>query len=149
MVSGKTVTRKKFYENITVAINLLKWKGFSTNDRVLVVMYPSIEFYAMAVAVLAIGTGSGSLLLSFYLNMILRTGGVLVLIDASMGLERCNHCIATAKPSLWVWEKGSKLRFLKVCIAVFICLFCVQLQHLVILCFERPLRVVGFYENWW
>ena len=37
-----------------------------------------------------------------------------MIIDGSMGLEKCDHCIATAKSSMWLWNRGSKLRFLKV-----------------------------------
>jgi len=40
---------------LTAAINLLKWKGLSPNDHVLVTINPSIEFYAVAIAALAIG----------------------------------------------------------------------------------------------
>lgn len=55
VITTQSVTRRKFHEKVTAAINLLKWKGFSPNDRVLLTIYPSIEFYAVAIAVLAIG----------------------------------------------------------------------------------------------
>ena len=89
------VTGRQFHEKVTATVNLLKWKGVVPNDRVLVTITPSIDFYAIAVGVFAMG-------------------GSLIIIDPSMGLERCNHCIATAKPSVWLWTKGSKFRFLKV-----------------------------------
>ena len=108
---------------LTAAINLLKWKGLSPNDRVLITINPSIEFYTVAVAALAIGIVlscvsrvSWSLQgqCSIWCGVSLASGGVLVMMDPSMGMERCNHCIATAKPTIWVWQRGSKLKFLKV-----------------------------------
>ena len=89
------MTGRQFHEKVTATVNLLKWKGVVPNDRVLVTITPSIEFYAIAIGVFAVG-------------------GSLIIIDPSMGLERCNHCIATAKPSVWLWTKGSKLKWLKV-----------------------------------
>jgi acyl-coenzyme A synthetase/AMP-(fatty) acid ligase len=94
-IGHEVVTRQQFHEKVTATVNLLKWKGVVPNDRVLVTITPSIEFYAIAIGVFALG-------------------GSLIIIDPSMGLERCNHCIATAKPSVWLWEKGSKFKFLKV-----------------------------------
>ena len=94
------VTGRQFHEKVTATVNLLKWKGVVPNDRVLVTITPSIEFYAIAIGVFALG-------------------GSLVIIDPSMGLERCNHCIATAKPSVWLWTKGSKFKFLKVMLVLF------------------------------
>lgn len=94
VVNNQCVTRRQLHEQISTAINLLRWKGVLPNDRVLMTISPSVDFYAVAIAVLAIG-------------------GSLVIIDPSMGIERCNHCIASAKPSMWVWKKGSKFRFLK------------------------------------
>lgn len=41
-------------------------------------------------------------------------GGTIIVIDPSMGLERCNYCIANANPAIWVWPLGSKLKWLKV-----------------------------------
>lgn len=93
VVDKVCVTRRQLHEKITAAINLLRWKGISANDRVLMTISPSVDFYAVAIAVLAVG-------------------GSLVIIDPHMGIERCDHCIATAKPSMWVWKKGSKFRFL-------------------------------------
>ena len=37
-----------------------------------------------------------------------------MVLDPAMGLERANHCIGTAGPSVWVMAKGSWLKFLKV-----------------------------------
>ena len=37
-----------------------------------------------------------------------------MIIDVTMGLERCNHCIAISKSSIWMWKRGSKLKYLKV-----------------------------------
>ena len=41
-------------------------------------------------------------------------GGSVIIIDPAMGLERCDYCIASAKPSVWIWMKGSKFKYLKV-----------------------------------
>lgn len=54
-----------------------------------------------------------SLSFSFFLSFS-HTGGSIVIIDPSMGLERCDHCIATAKPSVWLWKNGSQYKFMKV-----------------------------------
>ena len=41
-------------------------------------------------------------------------GAAIIIIDPSMGVERCDHCISIAHPSTWVWKKGSKFKYLKV-----------------------------------
>lgn len=94
-IGHESVTGQQFHERVTATVNLLKWKGVLPNDRVLVTIQPSIDFYAIAVGVFAVG-------------------GSLIIIDPAMGLERCNHCITNAKPSVWLWTKGSKFKFLKV-----------------------------------
>ena len=95
-IGHESVTGQQFHERVTAVVNLLKWKGVVPNDRVLVTMQPSIDFYAVAIGVFAVGAS-------------------LIIIDPAMGLERSNHCVATAKPSVWLWTKGSKFKFLKVC----------------------------------
>ena len=46
--------------------------------------------------------------------MCVGAGGCIVVLDTSMGLERSNHCIATAKPDVWAWPKRSWYKHLKV-----------------------------------
>ena len=96
-IGHESVTGRQFHERVTAVVNLLKWKGVVPDDHVLVTIQPSIDFYAVAVGVFAVG-------------------GSLIIIDPSMGLERANHCVATAKPSVWLWVKGSKFKLLKVMI---------------------------------
>ena len=55
VVDGECVTRRRFHEKITSAIKCLKLKGMVPNDRVIITMQPSVDFYAIAFAVLAIG----------------------------------------------------------------------------------------------
>jgi acyl-CoA synthetase (AMP-forming)/AMP-acid ligase II len=42
-----------------------------------------------------------------------HTGGCLVILDPSMGLERANHCIKIAGPSAWLTPAGSWFKYLK------------------------------------
>ena len=42
------------------------------------------------------------------------TGGTIILIDPSMGLERYNYCIGKSDPAMCVWIKGTKMKWLKV-----------------------------------
>ena len=109
-IGHESITGQHFHEKVTATVNLLKWKGVVPNDRVLMTIQPSIEFYAIAIGVFAIG-------------------GSLIIIDTSMGLERANHCIATAKPSVWLWMKGSKFKFLKVQYCVLVVTQKVLLGH--------------------
>ena len=55
MVNNQCVTRRTLHEKVTTVINLLKWKGVLPNDRVLMTVLPSVDFYAVAIAVLAVG----------------------------------------------------------------------------------------------
>lgn len=55
VVKGQCVDRRKLHEKVTTVANLLRWKGVVPNDRVLMTVAPSVDFYAIAVAVLAIG----------------------------------------------------------------------------------------------
>ena len=55
VIEGQSVTRKKLHEKVTASINLLKWKGLVPNDRVLMTIEPSVDFYAAVIAILAIG----------------------------------------------------------------------------------------------
>ena len=54
------------------------------------------------------------LILSFF-----HSGGVIVILDPSMTFDRIDHCISTAKPTFFVYPKGSLLRFLKVLYVIF------------------------------
>ncbi|XP_064406005.1 olefin beta-lactone synthetase-like [Halichondria panicea] len=92
--SDDCCTGVQLHEKITATITLLKWRGVSPNDRVLMTVPVSVDFYAIAIAVFAIG-------------------GSVIIIDPSMGLERCDHCIAVAKSSVWIWKKGSKFKYIK------------------------------------
>lgn len=55
VVNNQCVTRIQFHEKVTTAINLLKWKGVTPNDRVLMTISPSVDFYAVSIAVMAVG----------------------------------------------------------------------------------------------
>ena len=55
MVDNESATGQQFHHRVTALAGLLKWKGVSPNDRVLITMQPSVEFYVVAIAVLAIG----------------------------------------------------------------------------------------------
>ena len=50
------MTGRQFHEKVTAAAQLLKWKGVAPNDSVLITLQPSVDFYAIAIAALAIGT---------------------------------------------------------------------------------------------
>ena len=41
-------------------------------------------------------------------------GAALVLVNTKMELRKINHCVALAKPSVWVWAKGSWFKWLHV-----------------------------------
>ena len=43
-----------------------------------------------------------------------RAGAALVLVNTKMELRKINHCIALARPSVWVWAKGSWFKWLHV-----------------------------------
>ena len=55
VVENDSATGKQFHEKVTAVAHMLKWKGVSPNDHVLITVQPSVDFYAMAIAVLAIG----------------------------------------------------------------------------------------------
>ena len=38
-------------------VHLLKWKGVGANDRVLMTVKPSVDFYAITIAVFVVGKG--------------------------------------------------------------------------------------------
>ena len=50
-----TLTGAQLHEKITAVVHLLKWKGVSPNDRVLMTVPVSVDFYAIAIAVFAVG----------------------------------------------------------------------------------------------
>ena len=53
-----------------------------------------------------------------------------MVLDPAMGLERANHCIATAKPSAWVLPAASWFTYLKVCLFMLVVsIWPVQLQR--------------------
>ena len=54
-VESVAVTGAQLHEKITAVVHLLKWKGGSPNDRVLMTVPVSVEFYAIAIAVFAVG----------------------------------------------------------------------------------------------
>ena len=55
VVEDDAVTGRQFHEKVTAATQLLKWKGVAPNDSVLITLQPSVDFYAIAIAALAIG----------------------------------------------------------------------------------------------
>ncbi len=56
--SDDCCTGVQLHEKITATITLLKWRGVSPNDRVLMTVPVSVDFYAIAIAVFAIGKWS-------------------------------------------------------------------------------------------
>lgn len=87
------VTRGFFHKKLTTFVNLLKKKGVKAEHRVLMTVSPSVDFYALAVAVFAIG-------------------GVVVLVNPGMELVKINHCIKLAKPDVWLCSCQSWLRWM-------------------------------------
>ena len=55
VVENESATGAKLHEKVTAMVHLLKWKGVAANDRVLMTVKPSVEFYAIAIAVFAVG----------------------------------------------------------------------------------------------
>jgi acyl-coenzyme A synthetase/AMP-(fatty) acid ligase len=95
VVGGEVVTRGFFHKKLTTFVNLLKKKGVKAEHRVLMTVSPSVDFYALAVAVFAIG-------------------GVVVLVNPGMELVKINHCIKLAKPDVWLCSCQSWLRWMHV-----------------------------------
>lgn len=54
-INNESVTGRLFHEKVTAMVHLLKWKNVVPNDRVLLTVQPSIDFYAISIAVFAIG----------------------------------------------------------------------------------------------
>lgn len=55
-MDGECVEGRQLHEKITATVTLLKWRGVSPNDRVLLTLPVCVDFYAIAIAVFAIGT---------------------------------------------------------------------------------------------
>ncbi len=55
-VNGECVEGRQLHEKITATVQLLKWRGVSPNDRVLLTLPVCVDFYAIAISVFAIGT---------------------------------------------------------------------------------------------
>lgn len=54
-VESTSVTGRQLHEKITAMANLLKCKGISPNDRVILTIPVSVDFYAIAIAIFAVG----------------------------------------------------------------------------------------------
>ena len=55
VIGEQVVTRGLFHKKVTTFVNLLKARGAKKKHRVLMTVTPSVDFYALAVAVFAIG----------------------------------------------------------------------------------------------
>ena len=55
VVNGEAIDKKGFHQLVTNYANLLKKNGAKPGDSILITIKISINFYAMAVATLAIG----------------------------------------------------------------------------------------------
>ena len=53
---------------VTSTVNFLKWKGMVPNDRVIITIQPSVDFYAVATAVLVLG--NSDLILECYILLV-------------------------------------------------------------------------------
>ena len=50
----------------------------------------------------------------YYCNSSFITGGTFVVLDTAMGFERVDYCIRNANPAVWIWPKGSKMKWTRV-----------------------------------
>ena len=55
VVNGDTISKEGFHRLVTSYVEVLKRSGAQPGDRILITINISINFYAMAVATLAIG----------------------------------------------------------------------------------------------
>ena len=55
MVAGRSATYGELHIKISTFYSILKKGGLKPNDRVLITVRPSVEFYALTIAVLAAG----------------------------------------------------------------------------------------------
>ena len=55
VIGEQVITRGLFHKKVTTFVNLLKARGAKREHRVLLTVTPSVDFYALAVAVFAIG----------------------------------------------------------------------------------------------
>lgn len=58
VVNDESVTGVELHARVTCVAQLLQCRFVSPNDRILITMQPSIDFYATAIAALAIGWSS-------------------------------------------------------------------------------------------
>ena len=118
------MTGLQLRQRISAAVYELRASGVVPGDRVLITMTPSVDFFALAFATFFVGLYNPlsstlahvvSVCVSVYVCVCI--GGCLVVLDPAMGLERTNHCVATAAPSAWLYPCGSWFKYLKVCVS--------------------------------
>ena len=101
MVDGESfITGREFCQQVSNIVFLMKQSGFKPEDRVIIIGVLNTSSYCIMFAVLA-------------------AGGTIVVFDPSMGLERVDHCVATANPALWMWPSGSYTKWLNYVVPAF------------------------------
>ena len=101
VVDGEgSITGREFHQQVSNIVFLMKQSGFNPGDKVIITGVLNNSSYCIIFAVLA-------------------AGGTIVVFDPSMGLERVNHCVASANPSLWMWPSRSYMKWLKYVVPVF------------------------------
>eukprot|EP01136_Pigoraptor_vietnamica_P022700 Opistho-1_new@74119 len=98
VIAGKEeASYRDLLRRIGAIASMLRRKGVKRGDRVILTVPLCIDFYAVTLAVFAVG-------------------GVVVLVDPTIGIKRVNHCIRTARPRVWL-RRNRSMCYLKLALS--------------------------------